>query len=689
MKTKTKMCALVLALTGVVSVPITSKAQEKDIYDLSIEELMQIPIKSASKKEETLFKAPLASFTITAKEIAQAGVNNIPEALRLAPGMIVRQQTNGVYDVQIRGLDNLIRGNSVAHTNRTTLVMINNRPVFNHNLGGTFWESLPIGLADIKRIEIVRGPAASLFGPNAVTGVINLITRQADSEELQTNLHAEMGSQNSSIISTHLSKSLGDKWGVFVSGNYQSADRFTDEYLTSEGGAPGNLDELPEEVKATLNGDRSLERKSINAGVVFNPNDDVRLDLSFGHQNNDVLKNFLQSNGLSMGWASANSNYVNLDSKYKGLKIRSSYWSGKENVSVNAAPGKYDYEIFETTAEYEIKVGEIGTVIPGLSYTRAHYSDEDYMAAEPTLLQGAPSIDTRSASVRTDWNLSSNWRLIAALRFDSFTTHDDPYLAYQLASTYSIGNNNLIRASISRSNNGSFIGNNFVNSNGSSLLIGQENIDLLSVTSIEVGYRSQLSAKFQLDLDLFRQQAQNPNSFGISGFSQLGQPLIQVVPTDIEAIQTGVTLSLNIVPSEKIQIKPFITYQKTEAENVPSSTLGQFDPTFRLIDSEHKQTPNIVGGWYVNYHPLPKFNVNISGYFHSEQTIYSYSRLTNTDLIYDGKFLMNANVSYTIRPWATIFLNVDNIFEDDSREYLDTERIGRYIGTGIKVNFNK
>ena len=60
--------------------------------------------------------------------------------------------------------------------------MVDDRPVFNYNLGGTVWESLAIDLTDIEQIEIMRGPAASLFGPNAITGVVNIITRKVKDE---------------------------------------------------------------------------------------------------------------------------------------------------------------------------------------------------------------------------------------------------------------------------------------------------------------------------------------------------------------------------------------------------------------------------------------------------------------------------------------------------------------------------
>src|SRR5918993_504463 len=108
-------------------------SEEVDMYSLSLEELLNIPINSASKKDETLFDAPLSSYTITRADILQAGSMSIMEALRLAPGVIVREQTNGNYDIHIRGFDNILRTNGASEKNSlSTLVMIDNRPVFNH-----------------------------------------------------------------------------------------------------------------------------------------------------------------------------------------------------------------------------------------------------------------------------------------------------------------------------------------------------------------------------------------------------------------------------------------------------------------------------------------------------------------------------------------------------------------------------
>src|SRR6187455_516867 len=131
---KLKFTYVLLLLTSFASPAFSQEQSEEDLYDLSLEELMNVPINSASKKDETLFDAPLSSYTITRAEIDKAGSTSIMEALRLAPGVIVREQTNGVYDIHIRGFDNVLRyGEDFMKSSLSTLVMIDSRPVFNHN----------------------------------------------------------------------------------------------------------------------------------------------------------------------------------------------------------------------------------------------------------------------------------------------------------------------------------------------------------------------------------------------------------------------------------------------------------------------------------------------------------------------------------------------------------------------------
>jgi iron complex outermembrane recepter protein len=184
MKTLYTLClCFIIALPAQAqndSLPDLLKFKVSDMYEMLAGDLLNQNVTIASKKSEKLFYAPLSTSLVTKEDILRAGCTSIAEALRLVPGLAVFEQSNGNYDVHLRGGSNVQRNSlfSVAG-NTTTLVMIDNRPTYNYYLGGTFWETLPIDLNDVERIELVRGPTSAMYGPNAVSGVINIITRNA------------------------------------------------------------------------------------------------------------------------------------------------------------------------------------------------------------------------------------------------------------------------------------------------------------------------------------------------------------------------------------------------------------------------------------------------------------------------------------------------------------------------------
>ena len=171
---------------------------------------------------------------LTIDEINASGATTIEEALRLVPGTLVREETNGNFDVHIRGNDNLPPGSYVFYTESTmSLVMIDGRPVYNFVNGGTFWESLPISLVDVERIEVVRGPATALYGPNAVTGAINIITRSASDQQISVHGKVQYGTKNTGIYDLSLGTSLLDnKLKVRLSGNLEKRDRDQETYYS-------------------------------------------------------------------------------------------------------------------------------------------------------------------------------------------------------------------------------------------------------------------------------------------------------------------------------------------------------------------------------------------------------------------------------------------------------------------------
>jgi iron complex outermembrane receptor protein len=164
----------VIALLAILSPP--AKGQERgrgqELSSLSIEELMNIKVTSASKTSENLSVAPAAIFVITSEDIRRGGFSSIPDALRMVPGLHVAQQSAHVWIVAARGFSSLF--------NRQMLVPIDGRLVYTPTFGGVWWDVQNPPLEDIDRIEIIRGPGGALWGANAVNGVINITTKDAN-----------------------------------------------------------------------------------------------------------------------------------------------------------------------------------------------------------------------------------------------------------------------------------------------------------------------------------------------------------------------------------------------------------------------------------------------------------------------------------------------------------------------------
>jgi len=136
---------------------------------LSLEELSQIEVTSPSKGPVPAFQTSMAIYVITGDEIRRSGVTTIPDALRLAPGVEVARIDGSKWSVGIRGFG--------TRLSRSVLVLIDGRTVYTTFFAGTYWEVQDTLLQDIDRIEVIRGPGGTIWGPNAVNGVINIITK--------------------------------------------------------------------------------------------------------------------------------------------------------------------------------------------------------------------------------------------------------------------------------------------------------------------------------------------------------------------------------------------------------------------------------------------------------------------------------------------------------------------------------
>jgi iron complex outermembrane receptor protein len=151
--------------------PESNQDSSAPLKHLSLEELGSIEVTSTSKEPEQVWRTPAAIYVLTQDDIRRSGATSIPEVLRLVPGVEVARINSNSWSVGVRGFGSAF--------SRSVLVMIDGRSVYTPLYAGVYWDVQNLLLEDVERIEVIRGPGGTIWGSNAVNGVINIITRNA------------------------------------------------------------------------------------------------------------------------------------------------------------------------------------------------------------------------------------------------------------------------------------------------------------------------------------------------------------------------------------------------------------------------------------------------------------------------------------------------------------------------------
>src|SRR5260370_10890743 len=162
-----------LAAAVLMAIPAWSQEAPKDLGEKSMEDLMNIEVSAAPRKEEKVSQIAAAVYVITQDDIRRSGMTSIPELLRMVPGLDVAHIDANKWAISDRGFNDRFSDK--------LLVLIDGRSLYSSARAGVFWEVLNLMLEDIERIEVIRGPGAALWGAGArpVNGVINIITKSA------------------------------------------------------------------------------------------------------------------------------------------------------------------------------------------------------------------------------------------------------------------------------------------------------------------------------------------------------------------------------------------------------------------------------------------------------------------------------------------------------------------------------
>ncbi len=726
---KKRILVPVLLFLAIAQLSLAQDNNYDELMNMSLEELMQVEVYSVSKKKESLFEAPLSSSVVTREQITNAGITSIPEALRLMPGLIVRETTNGNYDVHIRGFDNLVRySDANLSGNQITLVMVDGRPVFNNNTGGIFWESIPVDIIDVERIEVVKGPSAPLYGPNAVSGVINIITTNPNKEGLSVAAITNTSTANFEELATttaglKLAFKFNEKLDVAVSANLQNRNRLDDEYFSflsdnyvqiDDLRGTSALDEgetLTDEEKSYAFGKskQSIEKYGINAFVNYNIQENISVNFQTGYQDANTQRIYSENTYTPNSVVKLQSAYANAELKLKNLKGRLSYINGNDDLNSmpfilpegDSVMSAYTYENIDTYLEYDWQINDKISLRPGIFYLRSTYSDE-ILNSKPTqigVLAGESTIRTYATSLRGDYQITNDLKATLAGRMDYFTGIEDFYFSYQGALSYNLNSKNFLRAVVSKSNSGAFMAQTFLNAqvdytvspfpgielDGTIRALGNQHLALFQMQLFEIGYRSKLLPNLELDVEIFHNTSFNSNQavnqVVPQGYVEEISSVTQFENLEIQAKQFGSTLAFNYLPSNSLQVRPYITLQNTKTTGFPVAlnTVEQNEEQNIKVteEVENPQTPSAFGGLNVNYMPTSKWNINLNSYYmsaHTQFNFYDQDNIGTTAGDIKSNFIANLAIHYKITDYLKANLSGRNIFNNTAREYYASDR---------------
>lgn len=715
-----KLLALAVFLLSGLS-PIYSQTDSTQaLENMSLKDLLNVRIVSASRSSETLFEAPLSASVVTKEDIQKAGCTSIMEALRLVPGMLVREQTNGNYDVQLRGSyttpNAMFDGSSV-----TTLVMVDNRPIFNYLKGSTYWESIPVDLNDVEKIEVVRGPAGALYGPNAVNGVINIITRQAVKKGLYAVANSQFGNYYTKVQNASIGYK-GNKWAVIASGNYQGRNRtqsdyyeyFTNKWVNEPEYIVGQMGDTLHNVESLFPyPNLSMEKYAGNVFASYDPAKKISLQLSSGLQHNRVQRVSYENGYGPLTTSNSNSRYIDLRANAGQLSTQISYVGGIQ--SADHQPGnKFDFKTFDASAVYNYSIGNL-SLKPGLSYRSAVYDDTQYSdtANKTGIFNAQGEIITKSASLRSEYKmLHKKLRLVAAVATNTFNYPNETYLSYEFAATYNISKKHLVRAVYSRTPRSASIYDTYVDqtvpgyfpiSNKKYFMLrleGNKDIDLLTVDMWEVGYRGQIAKDWNIEVELFKLRSKNYSTVVLQEgrTAMMGADtllILPLMPTTLPVVgnQVGGTAVVSY-RKRKWEIKSYITVQHSTIDNYAHFTNLPETPVTYLTPhpqenniysamgekATRRNAPAVFGGIIINYAATSRLHIGMNTYYLSSHKVRHSSAITYNDGVrgndhIEGKCLVNANISYELVKKLRLNAGFKNILNDTGREYFRTDDI--------------
>ena len=707
--TRSAISLAIAACLGCISPMSFAADDDEDVLSMSLEDLLNMDVVSATRSESKLSESPVPISVITDKDIADSGLDTIPDILGMLPEIDVLKVGRGQQEVSIRG-----KG---INFNRRLLVMIDGRTEYNDLFGVTLWNTFPISVDDISRIEVVRGPASALFGANAYSGVINIITKKPDADKTKNKIRIHAGEQG------HNYASIAINGGAENAQFRVSAGQTNWDADNANVAFPG-FNRIPTTSNFTSD-DSSLETvKRISGQGIFKLTSNDNLRLSTGYSDGDLA--LLSQPGLPRAnWELRTSNiqadYVHnwekssfqINTYYNDFLYHTQLVPTTAEV-ISLPGGSTDGRFFFPTIDGDHEfVGEVSTYDISFQFVGSVSEDKlkyvlggEYRYVENNgglVLNENKFIDSIFGNFVYKF-ADDKWQAGLGLRADddSITGVDFGYTA---SLTFFMNDTDNIRATARHAFRApslfelfSQVDLNVPNKNQRVNFRGNANVDIEGIDSYDITWTKQFSPKLQGNVELFYEEYTdiigNPDSGLLDDVVLDSSTNTFTTTTSFQnlgnADNKGIQLSMVWLPTDKLNLTAAYRYLKPKDLNaIPGETF---------------------------FSPQNKFNFNLNWQLNNELKVVSdirYVDKTNSGEFTSGNisptggnFTRDNQTDYTTVNLAIhyspttvkgmkLYLVADNLLNNTHVEYyeFDTvlnavgEEFGREIWGGISWSF--
>ncbi|TAH20083.1 MAG: hypothetical protein EAZ08_06740 [Cytophagales bacterium] len=647
---------------------------EEDMLGLPLKVKEDIRVYSANKKLEKKEDAVWKVDIITKEQIQNAGVTCVAEALRLLPNILVRQKGNGHYDVRMRGLTLVQQDGFLQELNENTLLLLlDNMPLNQSFNGEIFWEAIPVGIYDIEKIEVLTAPLGTLYGQNALTGIIQIFSRQSREDGIRLQANVQGSNSNDYIHNVAIQYRKNEKLSLRLAGNYVTNRRFEDTYYVLPLAKWTESDSLlfyqANASQTNLYTTLANNNYNVNANIHYQPSEQSYIQANAAFQNTFSQDVNVEVGAFAQTVKQLNQSYVNLHGKLKNLLFQANYQIGKQNLALGYNGYNFNTSQINANMEYVFSKKNF-SITPSIYLGNADYSEiinENNDVNYTKSLSEKANFTNAGVALRSEIVIAEKWKLAGAIRNDFLNIPSLSMLNFHLATSLKIGKKNSIKLGYATAYKAPtvyhymFAPRQQINKLEIPINISQRVyeptllLNPMRTSSAEFSWLLQYSDKIEWSTQLF-----------YTSFAQIISPSREVMGNEetvrfanensnINQIGANVWLKTSL---KKFQITMFATWQQTNVAAIPTIASG---------------APNLFGGFVINYNSLlNKLNLNVSCY--SIQS-YETSAKQGEENIKGTLFVSNAKLTYRFWKEQSLFLSIRNLKPSPAREFILGEQI--------------